>query len=134
MFNGTGWQTPTHIITTGGAPGWLMRAITAELGGTSRESPSYLRKAFVVNSHFRLPDSLQLSVCQKGIRLEDFLYSIFWPDGSWCVSRCLLGKCDGPDWGRCFTGICEYGSKDHMVPLSLYLTTAWNMSSEHSKF
>ncbi|KAI0734897.1 hypothetical protein C8Q72DRAFT_331056 [Fomitopsis betulina] len=30
-----------------------------------------------------LPDSLQLSVCQKGIRLEDFLYSIFWPDGSW---------------------------------------------------
>ncbi|KAI0734883.1 hypothetical protein C8Q72DRAFT_791619 [Fomitopsis betulina] len=29
-----------------------------------------------------LPDIVQLAVCQKGIRLEDFLYSIFWPDGS----------------------------------------------------
>ncbi|KAI0734895.1 hypothetical protein C8Q72DRAFT_330875 [Fomitopsis betulina] len=30
-----------------------------------------------------LPESVQLAVCQKGIRLENFLYSIFWPDGSW---------------------------------------------------
>ncbi|KAI0734850.1 hypothetical protein C8Q72DRAFT_328663 [Fomitopsis betulina] len=30
-----------------------------------------------------LPDSVQLAVCQQGIRLENFLYGIFWPDGSW---------------------------------------------------
>ncbi|KAI0728161.1 hypothetical protein C8Q72DRAFT_412054 [Fomitopsis betulina] len=30
-----------------------------------------------------LPDSLQLAVCQNRVRLEDFLYKIFWPDGSW---------------------------------------------------
>ncbi|EPS94389.1 hypothetical protein FOMPIDRAFT_62388, partial [Fomitopsis schrenkii] len=33
----------------------------------------------------RLPDSVQLAVCQNHIQLEDFLYSIFWPDGSWYV-------------------------------------------------
>ncbi|EPS97700.1 hypothetical protein FOMPIDRAFT_123291, partial [Fomitopsis schrenkii] len=30
-----------------------------------------------------LPESVQLAVCQNGVRLEDFLYSIFWADGSW---------------------------------------------------
>ncbi|KAI0734898.1 hypothetical protein C8Q72DRAFT_331117 [Fomitopsis betulina] len=30
-----------------------------------------------------LPENVQLAVCQKGIRLADFLYDIFWPDGSW---------------------------------------------------
>ncbi|KAH9935278.1 uncharacterized protein B0H18DRAFT_950885 [Fomitopsis serialis] len=34
-----------------------------------------------------LPDSLQRVVCQQGIRLSDFLYSIFWPDGSWDLAR-----------------------------------------------
>ncbi|KAH9832223.1 uncharacterized protein C8Q71DRAFT_267387 [Rhodofomes roseus] len=32
-----------------------------------------------------LPQSLQLAICNKGIGLSDFLYSIFWPDGSWYV-------------------------------------------------
>ncbi|EPS94388.1 hypothetical protein FOMPIDRAFT_1063203 [Fomitopsis schrenkii] len=31
----------------------------------------------------RLPESIQLAVCQNGVQLEDFLYSIFWADGSW---------------------------------------------------
>ncbi|KAH9935280.1 uncharacterized protein B0H18DRAFT_975092 [Fomitopsis serialis] len=30
-----------------------------------------------------LPESLQQAVCDRGIYLGDFLYSIFWPDGSW---------------------------------------------------
>ncbi|KAI0734899.1 hypothetical protein C8Q72DRAFT_331174, partial [Fomitopsis betulina] len=30
-----------------------------------------------------LPESVQLAVCQEGVRLETFLYNIFWPDGSW---------------------------------------------------
>ncbi|KAH9832211.1 uncharacterized protein C8Q71DRAFT_266693 [Rhodofomes roseus] len=30
-----------------------------------------------------LPETLQQAVCDRGIRLGDFLYNIFWPDGSW---------------------------------------------------
>lgn len=33
-----------------------------------------------------LPDSLQQVVCNQGLHLSDFLYSIFWPDGSWDFS------------------------------------------------
>ncbi|EPS97701.1 hypothetical protein FOMPIDRAFT_1127896 [Fomitopsis schrenkii] len=37
-----------------------------------------------------LPESIQLAVCQNGVRLEDFLYSIFWADGSWYSIIILL--------------------------------------------
>lgn len=30
-----------------------------------------------------LPENVQLAVCNKDIQLKPFLYSIYWPDGSW---------------------------------------------------
>ncbi|KZT70960.1 hypothetical protein DAEQUDRAFT_154106 [Daedalea quercina L-15889] len=30
-----------------------------------------------------LQEGIQQIVCERGIQLSDFLYSIFWPDGSW---------------------------------------------------
>ena len=38
-----------------------------------------------MNSAPRLPDNVQLAVCETGVPLEQFLYSIFWSDGSWYV-------------------------------------------------
>lgn len=50
------------------------------------------------NSRSRLPDSLQLAVCQNRVRLEDFLYKIFWPDGSWYAFCSFSGERNGLIW------------------------------------
>ena len=31
----------------------------------------------------RLPDSIQASVCNADIKIDNFLYQLFWTDGAW---------------------------------------------------
>ncbi|KAH9832214.1 uncharacterized protein C8Q71DRAFT_266818 [Rhodofomes roseus] len=33
-----------------------------------------------------LPSNIETAVCNEGIKLQDFLYGLFWTDGSWCVT------------------------------------------------
>ncbi|EPT04127.1 hypothetical protein FOMPIDRAFT_1114674 [Fomitopsis schrenkii] len=46
--------------------------------------PHYIcGSACTSTSCLRLPETVQRAVHQHGVRLEDFLYNIFWTDGSW---------------------------------------------------
>jgi len=43
-----------------------------------------LSSSFLKNGFFcRLPTDIQSAVCNKGIKLADFLYDLFWSDGPW---------------------------------------------------
>ena len=73
-----------HIATTIGGG---MERRTAVLGLTSRNLISYRQRTCVPDgtTTLRLPDGLQRTVCDQGLKLGDFLYTIFWTDGSWYV-------------------------------------------------
>ena len=63
---------------------------TAALGLTNRKSlPYILTIGGLMDNPLRLPDGLQRTVCDQGLKLNDFLYTIFWPDGSWYVSQSM---------------------------------------------
>ncbi|KAH9934802.1 uncharacterized protein B0H18DRAFT_1207477 [Fomitopsis serialis] len=53
-----------------------------------------------------LPDSLQRAVCDRGINLASFFYSVFWPDGSW----------DFPTFGTLAKGVLASNNNQSLDP------------------
>ena len=67
---------------------------------------------------FSLPDSVQAAVCSQSIRLDDYLYAMYWNNGTWCVNLNLA--CGSSH--NCFVGT----SKDILASLAQH---AWTDSN-----
>ena len=87
-----GIQAVARTTTIDGVPESQIRARTVAMAGIKRERPVHLLKYTCANLVSRLPENIQSAICPNGVRLEQFLYSIFWPDGSWCVYLAWSGK------------------------------------------
>lgn len=82
---------------------------TAALGLTNRKSLPYILTVGGLMDTPRLPDGLQRTVCDQGLKLNDFLYTIFWPDGSWYVSHFMCRMLPTAITQRdCALGTSEY--------------------------
>ena len=101
-------QALVRTITTDGAPELRIRERTVEMDRIRRELfLCHVLNYIWIELFLRLDYSIQLAVCQKGVRLEPFLYNIFWPDGSWYVLFIPSRYCDQSIVVDSCLGICE---------------------------
>lgn len=81
---------PTTCIDSAKAVG-IVGAVRTK-GVYSLDYPSHIHPTV---AYVSLPTNIQTAACNQGIKLEKFLYSLFWTNGAWCVpasTSCSLIK------------------------------------------